>query len=116
MAAQLRQQVPDLRVEILDAPALEMGWRTLTAELRRRAPAFVGIGEEAVSCVEGLRLAKLAKSLGARVIAGGCFFGHVAPQALGTGLIDAVVHGEGELTLVELVQALRENYPARWHR
>ena len=112
MAAQLRQQVPDLRVEILDAPALEMGWRTLTAALRRRAPAFVGIGEEAVSCVEGLRLAKLAKSLGARVIAGGCFFGHVAPQALGTGLIDTVVHGEGELTLVELVQALRENDPA----
>ena len=111
LAALLRQQIPGLRVEILDAPALEMGWRTLTAELRRRAPAFVGIGEEAVSCVEGLRLAKLAKSLGARVIAGGCFFGHVAPQALGTGLIDAVVHGEGELTLVELIQALRENDP-----
>jgi radical SAM superfamily enzyme YgiQ (UPF0313 family) len=109
MAAMLRERVPNLRVEILDAPALEMGWRTLESELRRRAPAFVGIGEEAVSCFEGLRLAKLAKTLGARVIAGGCFFGHVAPQALGTGLIDAVVHGEGELTLVELVQALLEN-------
>ena len=109
MAAMLREHVPNLRVEILDAPALEMGWRTLEVELRRRAPAFVGIGEEAVSCVEGLRLAKLAKSLGARVIAGGCFFGHVAPQVLSTGLIDAVVHGEGELTLVELVQVLREN-------
>jgi radical SAM superfamily enzyme YgiQ (UPF0313 family) len=108
MAATLRQEIHDLRVEILDAPALEMGWRSLEAELKRRAPAYVGIGEEAVSCVEGLRLAKLVKTLGARVIAGGCFFGHVAPQALATGLIDVVAHGEGEQTVVELVRALRD--------
>jgi anaerobic magnesium-protoporphyrin IX monomethyl ester cyclase len=108
MAAMLRERVRDLRVEILDAPALEMGWRSLTAEMRRRRPAFVGIGEEAVSCVEGLRLARLAKDCGARVIAGGCFFGQVAPQALATGAIDVVVHGEGEVTVVELVEALRE--------
>ena len=111
MAAMLRERLPDLRVEILDAPALEMGWRTLTAEMQRRRPTFVGIGEEAVSCVEGLRLARLAKDCGAKVIAGGCFFGHVAPQALATGLFDAVVHGEGEETIVELVQALREGSP-----
>ncbi len=112
LAAALREHIPDLHVEILDAPALEMGWRTLETELRRCAPAYVGIGEEAVSCVEGLRLAKLAKELGSRVVAGGCFFGHVAPQALASGLIDAVVHGEGEATLVELVQAWREASPA----
>jgi anaerobic magnesium-protoporphyrin IX monomethyl ester cyclase len=108
MAAALREQLHDLRVEILDAPALQMGWRTLESELRRRRPAFVGLGEEAVSCVEGLRLAARARECGARVIAGGCFFGHVAPEALRTGLIDVVVQGEGEATVVELVQALRD--------
>ena len=108
LAAALRQEVRDLRVEILDAPALEMGWRTLTTEIRGRTPAYVGIGEEAVSCVEGLRLARLAHECGAKVIAGGCLFGHVAPQVLATGLVDVVVHGEGEVTLAELVQALRE--------
>jgi anaerobic magnesium-protoporphyrin IX monomethyl ester cyclase len=112
MAAMLRERLRDLRVEILDAPALQMGWRTLTAEIHRRRPAFVGIGEEAVSCVEGLRLARLAKHCGAKVIAGGCFFGQVAPQALATGLVDVVVHGEGEVTLVELVQTLREGSSA----
>lgn len=111
MAAMLRQQLRDLRVEILDAPALHMGWRTLEAELHRRHPAFVGIGEEAVSCVEGLRLARIAKACGAQVVAGGCFFGHVAQEALRTGLIDVVVHGEGEVTLVELIQALRDAPP-----
>jgi anaerobic magnesium-protoporphyrin IX monomethyl ester cyclase len=116
LAAALREKVKKLRVEILDAPALEMGWRTLEAELRRRQPAFVGLGEEAVSCVEGLRLARLARAGGARVIAGGCFFGHVAAEVLATGLIDVVVHGEGEMTLVELVEALRDGSTAALER
>lgn len=107
LAAALRDAVRDLRVEILDAPALEMGWQTLSGEIRRRQPAYVGLGEEAVSCVEGLRLARLAKECGATVIAGGCFYGHLGPEALGTGLFDVVVRGEGEQTLVELVEALR---------
>jgi anaerobic magnesium-protoporphyrin IX monomethyl ester cyclase len=111
MAAMLRDRVRDLRVEILDAPALQMGWRTLEAQIQQRRPEFVGIGEEAVSCVEGLRLARIARACGARVIAGGCFFGQVAPEALGTGLIDVIVHGEGEVTLVELVEALRDGSP-----
>lgn len=111
MAAMLREHIRGLRVEILDAPALEMGWRSLETEIRRRQPAYVGMGEEAVSCVEGLRLARLAKACGARVIAGGCFFGHVAAEALGTGLIDMVVRGEGEATVVELVEALRDGSP-----
>ncbi|MEK7686376.1 MAG: radical SAM protein [Verrucomicrobiota bacterium] len=107
MAAALRESIHDLQVAILDAPALQMGWRSLEAEVRHLQPAFVGIGEEAVSCVEGLRLAALAKSCGARVIGGGCFFGHVAVEALGTGLFDVIVQGEGEATIVELVAALR---------
>lgn len=106
MAAMLRQHNPGWRVEILDAPALEMGWRTLEADIRSRRPAVVAMGEEAVSCAECLRLARLAKSLGAKVIAGGCFFGHVAPQLLQTGLVDVVAHGEGENTIVELANAL----------
>ena len=112
LAAMLRQHNPAWRVEILDAPALKMGWRTLTAEIRSRQPAVVALGEEAVSCAECLRLARLAKSVGAQVIAGGCFFGHVAPQVLLTGLVDVVAHGEGEQTIVELAEALREKSPA----
>jgi len=111
LAAALRRARADLGVEILDAPALKMGWRSLEAAVRRARPAYVGIGEEAVSCAEGLRLAALAKDLGARVIAGGCFFGNVAPEVLATGLVDVVVHGEGEETIVELVEALPSGRP-----
>ncbi|MBZ5683450.1 MAG: B12-binding domain-containing radical SAM protein [Acidobacteriia bacterium] len=107
LAAALRDSVPEMRVAILDAPALAMGWNSLAQQLRQMQPDYVAIGEEAVSCVEGLRIAKLAKQLGARVIAGGCFFSHVASQVLATGLIDVVVHGEGERTIVELARALQ---------
>jgi radical SAM superfamily enzyme YgiQ (UPF0313 family) len=112
MAAKLRESSRDWRVEILDAPALEMGWRSLEAELRRRAPAVIAMGEEAVSCAECLRLARLGKALGATVIAGGCFFGHVGPQVLATGFVDVVAHGEGEQTIVDLAQALLERTTA----
>jgi anaerobic magnesium-protoporphyrin IX monomethyl ester cyclase len=107
LAAALRAAVGNLRVGILDAPIKKMGWRSVEQELVRQRPAYVGIGEEAVSCAEGLRLASLAKQAGAKVIAGGCFFGHLAPEVLATGLVDVVVHGEGEQTIVELVEALR---------
>jgi radical SAM superfamily enzyme YgiQ (UPF0313 family) len=108
LAAALREHVPGLRVAILDAPACTMGWNTLTQELRRLQPNYIGIGEEAVSCVEGLRMARLAREMGARVVAGGCFFGNVAEEVLSTGLVDFVVHGEGEETIVELMSVLRE--------
>lgn len=107
LAAALREGVGDLDVRILDAPAQQMGWRTLEQEVHALTPTYVGLGEEAVSAAEGLRLAAVAKACGARVVAGGCFFGHVAPEALRTGLVDVVVHGEGEETVTELVEALR---------
>jgi radical SAM superfamily enzyme YgiQ (UPF0313 family) len=74
----------------------------------------VGIGEEAVSCVEGIRIAKFARQLGAKVIAGGCFFSHTANQVLSSGLADVVVHGEGEQTIVEL--ALSNRPSVSWKR
>jgi radical SAM superfamily enzyme YgiQ (UPF0313 family) len=107
MAGALREAIPNLPVAIFDSPIERKGWKTFEAELRLLRPSYVGIGEEAVSCTEGLRAARLGKDLGAIVIAGGCFFANVAREVLATELVDIVVHGEGERTIVELIRALR---------
>ena len=46
-AAALREATPDVRVQILDAPAMQMGWKSLAAEMSRLRPDYVAIGEEA---------------------------------------------------------------------
>jgi anaerobic magnesium-protoporphyrin IX monomethyl ester cyclase len=112
LAAALRASLKDLKVRILDCPALKMGWKSLTREIANLSPDYVGIGEEAVSAAEGLRLAEIAHELGAKVIAGGCTFGNLARQTVSTGLVDVVVRGEGETTIVAVVRALREKNPA----
>lgn len=109
LAAALRSALPKLSVAILDAPAQKMGWASLTSELNRLKPKYVAIGEEATGCVETLRVATLAKNSGATLIAGGCFFAHISSPALESGLVDIVVHGEGEQTLPELVDALQND-------
>ncbi len=115
LAAALREGAPGIRVAILDAPALRMGWASFAREIRRLGATWIGIGEEAASAAEGLRVAALAKEAGAYVVAGGCFFGNVGPQALSTGLVDLVIHGEGERTLVDAVAALRAGSPRDLH-
>ena len=60
-------------------------------------------------CNEALRLAELAKSEGKVVVAGGVHPTFMSKDMLDTGLIDFVVHGEGEATITELVGAMREH-------
>jgi len=71
----------------------------------------VCIGEETVSSAEGLRLARLAKEIDPRtiVIAGGVYFSYAVDETFADGNVDYIVRGEGEETLSELIQALRED-------
>ena len=85
------------------------GWdrvRRILVELR---PALVGISQFTHNRVESLRLARLAKELdpGCFVLLGGPHATHACLDLLsGHPEIDAVVLGEGEETLKELLQAL----------
>ena len=114
-------------VEILDCMPLRMGWKSLARELRNRRPDVVAIGENhalyADEAIAGFRLVKQILP-NAITIAGGSHFSHLADVYLGgpdsprsaprppwlrsppIGTIDYIVKGEGELTLVELLQRL----------
>jgi len=110
LAGALRDRFPRLRVSILDCPVLRNGWRGLERRLRARRPDVVCIGEETVSSIEGRRLAGLVKQIDPAtiVVAGGVYFSYAIEPTLAEGAVDTIVRGEGEDTLVELVEALVE--------
>jgi anaerobic magnesium-protoporphyrin IX monomethyl ester cyclase len=112
-------------VEILDCMPLRLGWKSLARELQSRRPDIVAVGENhALYADEAFRCLAMAKELLPRVItvAGGAHFTNLADSYLGgpagarssrpppwmphiqTGVIDYVVRGEGDITLVELAQ------------
>ena len=65
----------------------------------------VGIHSDTTRVNRGLELAQEAKAAGARVVFGGphpCF---MAEEILATGVVDAIVRGEGESTFPDLLDA-----------
>jgi anaerobic magnesium-protoporphyrin IX monomethyl ester cyclase len=115
------------RVEILDCMPRRMGWKSLARELLDRRPDVVCVGENhALYADEAVRALSLARRLLPRVItvAGGAHFTNLADGYLGApsgprsskappwllppaaGTIDYVVKGEGDITIVELLQHL----------
>ena len=68
---------------------------------------IVGISCNTVQYLSGLRIAKLAKEAGKPVIMGGPHPSSSSPDVLATGHVDFAVRGEGEITVVELFEALR---------
>ncbi len=68
----------------------------------------VGIHSDTTRYKRALDLARSAKAAGAKVVMGGphpCF---VADDVLGSGLVDAIVRGEGEETFPSLLNAWKE--------
>jgi len=125
LAACLRQS-GFKKIEILDCMPHRIGWKTLGRLLLEKRPDVVAVGENhALYADEALKAFGLAKSVLPQVttIAGGAHFSHLADACLSVpqtqrsslappwmtvepGLIDYIVKGEGELTLVELVRFL----------
>ena len=106
LAAAARAHIPEIEVEVIDAPARKCGWRTLQRVLAARRIDVLGIGEETVSAHEGLRAAALAKALHPEclVVAGGPYYAHALKETLADTNVDVVVRGEGEATFVELLR------------
>ncbi|HBG05771.1 MAG: B12-binding domain-containing radical SAM protein [Geobacteraceae bacterium GWC2_58_44] len=85
------------------------GWDRVRQLLKRLRPEVVGISQFTHNRVESLRLAAVAKELvpGCFVLLGGPHATHAWQEQLARHpALDAVVLGEGEATLVELLAAL----------
>ncbi|AXV40743.1 B12-binding domain-containing radical SAM protein [Methanobacterium sp. BAmetb5] len=108
IAAVLEQN--DIAVEIIDAAALEMSWETLEAEIRRVSPQLVAVTALTPTIGQALQTAELAKKTcpPATVVMGGYHPTFNYQEMLEKDYVDIVVMGEGEYTLLELVQTLEE--------
>lgn len=113
LAGAVRRAMPGAEVEVWDAPAVQMGWRSLERRLRERPVDVLGVGEETVSAHEALRAVRLVKDLHPNcvAVAGGLYFPYALDQAFDGG-VDVVVRGEGEATFVELLDHARDR--AAW--
>jgi anaerobic magnesium-protoporphyrin IX monomethyl ester cyclase len=90
------------------------GWDRIRQLLKRERPELLGISQFTHNRLESLKLARLAKKLDPR-----CFVVMVGPHATHAWEellsdhpeVDAVVVGEGEATLAELLAALQSGTP-----
>ncbi|WP_321422358.1 B12-binding domain-containing radical SAM protein [uncultured Methanobacterium sp.] len=108
MAAVLEENAID--VKIIDAAALEMSWETLETEIKTISPDLVAITALTPTIDKALQTAELAKKTcpQATVVMGGYHptFNH--QEMLEKDYVDIVVMGEGEYTLLDLVETLDE--------
>ncbi|MBU0615352.1 MAG: B12-binding domain-containing radical SAM protein [Nanoarchaeota archaeon] len=104
MAAVLRDN--DFEVSILDCLPLQIGWKSLRRELERRRPDVVCVGDEAASAYEAIKLVRLAKEVDYSVITigGGYYFSNMIEDSFRKFPFDYIVKGEGEYSLLELLQ------------
>ena len=125
LAAALRQG-GFRQLEILDCLPLKMGWKSLARELSYRRPDVVAIGENhALYADEAMKAFSLVRETlpAAVTVAGGAHFTNLADAYLGArggrrsatapawlqpahGLVDFIVKGEGDVTIVELARHL----------
>jgi len=109
MAAVLEEN--DYKVNIIDASALEMTWEDLEEELKGSSPQVVAITALTPTIEQAKKTAQIVKKTcpQATVVMGGYHptFNH--QELLKTDYVDIVIMGEGEYTMLELVQTLEHD-------
>jgi len=96
-------------VKIIDAPPLGWGIKEIVAETKKFQPDFIGLSVSTVDFNKTVKLAwALKKSRSVPVIIGGPHVTAVPEEVMDFSCFDIGVIGEGEETIVELIQALVE--------
>jgi anaerobic magnesium-protoporphyrin IX monomethyl ester cyclase len=105
LAGYLRDNHPDVEIHIRSYRFLDFTGQEYSIEDDVSEADVVCIGASTAEVNSALRIAQLAKSLGKTTVLGGLFPSSNAEYVLRRG-VDYVVRGEGEQTLLELIQAL----------
>lgn len=115
LAAFLESKNKDVEIEVLDCQAEHLNWKGLEQRIESFDPDIVASSALATcNTYVAVRALETAKKVNPNIltITGGQHFTVMAQESLETyPEIDVIVRGEGELTLVELVQAFAEKKP-----
>jgi len=115
LAAFLESKNKGVEIEVLDCQAKHLDWKGLEKRIESFDPDIVASSALATcNTYVAVRALETAKKVNPNIltIAGGQHFTVMAQESLETyPEIDVIVRGEGELTLVELVQAFAEKKP-----
>jgi anaerobic magnesium-protoporphyrin IX monomethyl ester cyclase len=111
LCSHLRQK--GFKVEVFDSTFST--YQDLLFTLEHTPPAVLGIYANLMTRPNVVKILQVAKAAGWRTVVGGPEPGSYIREYLDAGA-DVVVIGEGELTLEELLPALREDSPVGLHR
>lgn len=94
-------------VKIFDAPPLGWGMKKIVSEAKKFSPDFIGLSVATTDFEKAVKLAEsLKKSLNSPIIIGGPHVTALPKKVMGFSCFDVGVIGEGERTVVELIQFL----------
>ncbi len=96
----------------LDCVASHTGWKSLEDIIRKESPGIICISEaHALYINESLKLVNLIRGINKNIIiiCGGGQFSNTAKSILENHEVDFIVKGEGEATVVELIDIIQSN-------
>ena len=102
LAAVIRDQVEDVTIPVGSVDRDPLG--AFRRYVRKESPDLVGISSFTCGIKSGFEYARIAKQSGAYVVMGGYHPTARPADVLGSGFVDAVVRGEGEVTFEQLVR------------
>lgn len=111
LAAYIREKMEGLEIKIIDCLLHKIGWRSLEKLIAQERPDVVGCGNPVVYHHEDVKVFDMVKRISPDTvtIGGGHFFSAMPEYSLRNyKSLDFVVRWEGEETLLELLNTLRE--------
>lgn len=98
----------DIDVKIIDGSALEMSWEELEKEIPNYSPDIIAVTAVTPTIKQALKTARIAKRTcpDSYVVMGGYHPTFTYNEILKNDFIDIVICGEGEYTMLELVETI----------
>lgn len=112
LAAYIEEKLPDVEIEILDCQAERKDFKDIEKHIESHSPSIILTSGFTCNAYVCARVAEIAKRVNTDIvtIVGGQHFSFAAEASLKDHPeIDYIIRGEGEVTLLELIKALRNN-------